>query len=472
MKIDFIFSTGTHYFYYDRVVRLLHAGGHEVRIVCPADLSTDGNKSGRALIKLLEDQPKVRLEPALLRRKHRNAAETIRGLMNYAAYVRSEHPTPHLALKWARKGLSPRKVRLIQNPFVKAALSTRAARWVLAFLERLISPDEKIVNRLEENQPDAIFLTPYIFSNDLEVEYAKAARKLNIPSIASVLSWDNLTSKGTYHVKPDWLFVWNRNLTDEAVQIHDFDRQRVFAAGAPVYDPWFELTPSVDRKILCLQAGINPEKPYILYLCSSRGISDNEVELIRELTANLGSIRPEDRPSVMIRPHPFNPVEPGEVENDWVRVFPKGGQRPDSDEARQLYYDSLYHSALVFGINTTGFLEAALADKPCVTLVNPLTSYGQEKRAHFKHLMDADFIEVAKDYAGLVECIGEIVKGADANKANRKNFVNHFLRPQGVNIPASEVVAGAILAVGRGARPEDWNVRYSTGAVMTPSPSQ
>ena len=456
MRIDFIFSTGTHYFYYDRVVRRLHASGHEVRIVCPTDFLADGNKSGRALIKLLEDQPEVKLEPALFRRKYRNAVETIRGLMNYAVYVRSEHPTPHLAVKWARKGLSPRKVKLIQIPLVKAALSTRVARWILVFLESLIPPDEEIVKWLEKSQPHTVFLAPYIFSNDLEVEYAKAARKLNIPSIASVLSWDNLTSKGTYHVKPDWLFVWNQNLVNEAVQIHDFEKERVFTAGAPVYDPWFELAPSLDRKSLCLQAGIDPQKPYILYLCSSRGISDNEVELIRELISNLETLRPEDRPSVMIRPHPFNPVEPSEIENDWVKVFPKGGQRPDTDEARLLYYDSLYHSALVFGINTTGFLESALADKPCVTLVNPLTSYGQEKRAHFKHLMDADFIEVAKDYAELVDCTERIIKGADVKKANRRDFVHRFLRPQGVYIPASEVMAEAILATARGNEPDTW----------------
>ncbi len=469
MKIAFVLSRGIHYFYYDRVVRLLHAWGHEVRIVSSADFSDEGNKSSRALKKLLIDESGIVLEDALPRKNYIYLCELIRGLRDYANFIRPEHPTPHLAVNWVRKELSPKVLNLIQKPLIMQIIATKSARAFLSFLESLILPEEQIVKWLKDFQPQIVFASPYVFTGEIEIEYTKAAQSLNIPVIASLLSWDNLTSKGTYKIRPDWLFVWNQNLKDEAIQIHDFEKEHVVIAGAPVYDPWFELTPSLDRASICLQAGINPEKPYILYLCSSRGISDNEIGLIRELTACLGKMEPAERPSVIIRPHPFNPVEPGEVENDWVKVFPKGGQRPDSDETRQLYYDSLHHSAVVFGINTTGFLEAALVDKPCVTLVNPLTNYGQEQRAHFRHLTEADFIEIAKDFEGLADCIAGIIKGEDAKKANRRNFVHQFLRPQGMNIPASRVVAGAILAVGRGEKPENWDMRNSPEEILASS---
>lgn len=460
MRIAFIFSQGIHYFYYDRVVRSLLANGHEIRIVCPANFALDGNKSGRALAKLIEDVPSVVLEDAVPRRRYGKISSFIRGLANYAAFVRKEHPTPHLAVRWVRKNLPESIITLIQNPLVLQVLAARPARLLLAVLERLIPPVSKIKTWFLEYQPEVIFASPYVFTNDVEVEYAKVARHLGIPVVAAVLSWDNLTSKGTFHVKPDWLFVWNTNLVEEAVEIHDIVRSRIFISGAPVYDPWFELAPSQDRSAFCKRAGIDPAKPFVLYLCSSKGITEHEDQLIKGILYHLAGMELADRPSIVIRPHPFNPLEISDLENEWIKVFPRAGQRPDMDDARQLYYDSLYYCDLVAGINTTGFLEAAVVDKPCLTLVTPLTSSGQGMRAHFKHLMDADFIEVANSYPDLIAHVKRILTGADIKKNNRRLFVRNFIRPAGVEIPSAKVTEGAILAVGYGTNPEEWH-RYA-----------
>ena len=110
---------------------------------------------------------------------------------------------------------------------------------------------------------------------------------------------------------------------------------------------------------------------------------------------------------------------------------------------------------MVVGVNTTGFLDAAIVDKPCVTLMDDQMRDGQG--AHFNYLIDADFIEVAMERAETFNIIDRIISGVDAKMDNRHQFVRQFMRPQGVDIPASEVMAKAILAVGRGAKPEDWN---------------
>ncbi|MBK8781547.1 MAG: hypothetical protein IPO22_07020 [Anaerolineales bacterium] len=456
MKIALVLSQGIHYFYYDRVVRGLHAAGHEVCIVCPASFSEDGNKSGRALVKLLQDEVDVQFEDALPRKKDIYFAELIRGLRDYANFVRPEHPTPHIAVGWVRKELSPKMMRLVQKPFIRSVLAGQMARRLLVFLESLIPPEEQIVAWLKKFQPQVVFVSPYVFTSYIETEYTKAARSLNIPVIASLLSWDNLTSKGTYKVKPDRLFVWNQSLVEEAVQIHDFEAQQVFVTGAPVYDPWFELTPAQDRASFCSQSGIDPSKPYVLYLCSSKGIAEREIELIHMLVDQFEKVEEDARPSILIRPHPFKEMDEAVIENEWVRVFPKGGQRPDTDEARSAYYDSLYYSAAVIGVNTTGFLESAILDKPCLTVVTPQTSRGQEMRAHFKHLMDAGYIQVAKDFPELVEMTMENISGSDAGRENRARFVRSFIRPHGLKVQASQVMTGAILAVAEGCAPEEW----------------
>lgn len=457
MKIAVVLSQGIHYFYYDRVVRLLHAQGHVVHIICPADFSDDGNKSGRALLKLLKEETDIILENAHVTR-HQNGywVDLLRNLRDYAIFTRPEHPTPYIAPIWIGKELSPKMLRRLKWPVVRYFISSWMARYLFAFLESLIKPDDEIVNWFKTFQPHVVFASPYVFRGDIEVEYTKAAQSLQVPVIASLLSWDNLTSKGTYHTTPDWLFVWNHNLVAEAVQIHDIEARRIFVTGAPVYDPWFDLSPTTDRASFCARIGLDPSKPYVLYLCSSKSISEHEIELIQTLISYFDKVEEEYRPALVVRPHPFKDMEADGLENEWVKVFPKGGQRPDTDEARSTYYDSLYHCTAVIGVNTTGFLESAILDKPCLTLVTAQTSHGQEMRAHFKHLMDAGYIEVTKDYSELVDKTMEIVSGVDAWKANRAKFVRDFIRPHGLDIPASEVMAGAILAVANGREPSDW----------------
>lgn len=470
MKIAVVLSHGIYYFYFDRVVRFLHENGHEVCIVCPADFSEDGNKSGRALIKLLKEESEIQFQDALIpRRKNKYWIELLRNLRDYAIFVRPEHPTPYIAPIWIGKELSEKMLKRVEWPLIRFFIRSKIARKLFAFLESQTKQDYSIVEWLQTFQPQVVFASPYVFRSDIEVEYTKAAQFLKIPVIASLLSWDNLTSKGTYHVMPDSLFVWNQSLVAEAVQIHDIELKRVFVTGAPVYDPWFDLSPSMDRSSFCNKVGINPVKPYIIYLCSSKSISDRETDLIRMLIHQLETVDESSRPALLVRPHPFKELEDG-LENDWVKVFPKGGQRPDTDEARVGYYDSLYHSTAVIGVNTTGFLEAAILDKPCLTIVTPLTSRGQGMRAHFKHLMDAEFIEVAKDFSELVERTMRIVSGIDALRENRRKFVRDFIRPHGLTVPATRVMAGAILAVGRGEGPENWDIRNSPEAVMSPLP--
>ncbi|MDO8753627.1 MAG: hypothetical protein Q7J80_07010, partial [Anaerolineales bacterium] len=447
------------YFFYDRVVRLLYSMGHDVRIVCRPGFESDGNKSGRTLLKLLADVPQAKLEDARFREKRASWAITIRELANYANFLRPGHPMPP-TLPWEniymRGRIHPKLYWAVKTRIGSAVFSTGFVRWLLRKVESFFKPEPRIVEWLEEYKPDVLVASPYNMTADLEIEYVKAAQQLGIQTISSVLSWDNLVSKGTYLVKPEWLFVWNNNLTEEAIKLHEFERENVFITGAPVYDPWFDLALSVNREKFCRQCGVDPKNPYVLFLGSSKTITNLDVEFIMALIAHFEQVDVKSRPSIIIRPHPYAPFDMTTFENDWVKAFPKKGGRPDIDETRQTYFDTLYHSAVVVGINTTGFLDAAIVDKPCVTLMDDQMRDGQG--AHFNYLINADFIEVAKERSETFKIIDRIISGMDAKMENRRKFVHQFMRPQGMDIPASVVMTKAILAVGRGAKPEDWNV--------------
>jgi hypothetical protein len=115
-----------------------------------------------------------------------------------------------------------------------------------------------------------------------QVEYIKACRTLGIRSALCVHSWDNLTNKGLIRVIPDRVFVWNEAQKREAVSMHGAKPEQVVATGAPVYDQWFARRPSTTREEFCRKVGLSPDRPFLLYLCSSQFIAPDEAVFIEK----------------------------------------------------------------------------------------------------------------------------------------------------------------------------------------------
>ena len=105
------------------------------------------------------------------------------------------------------------------------------------------------------------------------------------------------------------------------------------------------------------------------------------------------------------------------------------------------------------GVNTTAFLEAAVTDRPCLSVVSDRHRHGQVERGHFHHLLDAGFIETCPDLEGAAAIVGRVLDGEDPRREQRRAFVHSFVRPGGMERRAGEVVADAIERAAGGARP-------------------
>ena len=90
-----------------------------------------------------------------------------------------------------------------------------------------------------------------------------------MPSALLVFSWDNLSNKGVIHTIPDRVFVWNEVQREEATKLHRVPAAAVVATGAPRFDLFFRMAPSLDRAAFCETAGLDPARPLVVYLASS-----------------------------------------------------------------------------------------------------------------------------------------------------------------------------------------------------------
>ena len=92
---------------------------------------------------------------------------------------------------------------------------------------------------LQKIAPDAIFsITPYFFEEELIL---RAAQEQNIPICSSILSFDNITTKGWMPVLCDRYCLWNKFNKHELFRIYPETRaKQVTIVGAPQFDFYYD----------------------------------------------------------------------------------------------------------------------------------------------------------------------------------------------------------------------------------------
>jgi len=448
MHLVFVFSHTQFYRHFDQAVRLLCQKGNTANVVM--DWVKKPNLTDRMIVAASTEVNELSFENPIKRcGKWGSVLGLFRELLNYAIYFHPEHPSPGLSFRW-QKYLPDKVWKIIVKPWAMRLLSFPFIRDGLSIPERITTPMKDVVSYLKESYPSVLVVSPFITAQNGEVEYVKAAKSLQIPTVYALASWDNLTTKGTIHVQTDLVFVWNQALMDEAVTLHNVPRQNLVKTGAPTFDFWFEMEPSLDRTAFYSRVGIDTSKSYVVYLCSSRGMIANEQAFILDLAKQL-SLNPATEDVVLlVRPHPYNALDLNSLNTDNVRVWPKSGDLPDVPSVKQNYYDTLHYALATVGINTSAMLEAAIADIPSVTIIDERYQKSQTMMGHFRHLVNGDFLQLAYTYEEAVSAIAGILNGKDIKRENRKRFVQDFIRPHGIDRPVSEIFSHALEMVAEG----------------------
>ena len=319
----------------------------------------------------------------------------------------------------------------------------------LARFEQAMPPSRRHLSLLRRLQADAVLASPVVEVGSPQVEFVKAARHLGIPSGVCIASWDNLTNKGLIRVVPDRVIVWNEFQRREAVEFHGVAEDAVVLTGAQKFDEWFGRQPSTSRAEFAAKAGLDPKRPFLLYLGSSPFIAPTEASFGRRWIAALrGAGRPElAEAGILIRPHPQNGAQWRDFDGgENVVVWPPAGAQPDAGAARADFFDSLSHAAAVVGVNTSALIEAGIVGRSVFTLLDPEFAGTQEGTLHFHYLLreNGGFLHVAHDVGEHVEQLAAALRGAENDTARTRAFVQTFVRPHGLERACTPLVARAI----------------------------
>jgi len=300
---------------------------------------------------------------------------------------------------------------------------------------------------LRDHHPDVVVLTPLVVLKTAQLDLARAAMELGIRNVFAVASWDHLSSKGELSFSPQQVIVWNEVQKREAIELHHLEADRVVVTGSQVFDEWFGRQPSIARDAFCARVGLRADRPIVLYVCSSllEGSPPEPAFVVRWVKHLRESGHPVLRDcGILVRPH----HEHGEA---WRRVnfagldnvacWPRAGDIPVDARSKADYFDSLYHASVTVGLNTSAMIEAAILGHPVHTVLPPEFHDSQEGTVHFHYLLQGPnaLLRAARSLDEHARDLAAVLEGRDHDPERSTRFVRTFVRPRGLETPATTV---------------------------------
>ena len=246
-----------------------------------------------------------------------------------------------------------------------------------------------------------------IHTDNAELDLVKSARTDRCQILSIPASWDNLTSKGGYLVKPDGLAAWGEASKGHAIRHHGFRADQVVVTG-PLHWEGYAESPHPLPEL----AG----KPTVLVAGTSVNYWSDEWRILEAL--GQAGLTHDFR--VLFRPHPrgawgwhLRDVMPPGVSRDpqierWIAQGRRGWSLDPADLA---YYPHLMASVCaVVAAFSSMVIEAALLRKPSL-----LVAFGESRHGPGGAGMHVNYQHIAEVAAwpGVTVCrtLSEILDG-------------------------------------------------------------
>jgi hypothetical protein len=436
-------------------LELLAEYGHEIVIVVDSGVGPGG-----LVARLVGRSPRISAQAGVgrVRQADRDLGRALRSWVDYLWFFE-----PALAgasrLRYRAGRTVPLTLRGATEAVAQEHDARRALMAAIRALEWTLPIPEGYRSLVEAVRPDVVAVTPLVRRGSPQVNYLRAAQLVGVRTAYCVASWDNLTTKGTVHAPTELVTVWNAAQRQEAVDLHGIDPGRIAVTGAPLYDEWFGREPSTSRSEFVARVGLPSDRPFVLYACSSKFLAPDEAAWIVDWLKLLrGSGHPGlSALSVLVRQHPANRLlddtEPARrlLADPLVAIYPGFGVLASAGAGLTDYYDSLHYAAAVVGINTSAMIEAALVERGVYVLTSERLRESQEELPHFAHLRTAGggLIVSTSEPSEHAAALAAALRGDGAAEASARAraFVASFIRPFGLDEPATPRMVDALEAV-------------------------
>jgi UDP-N-acetylglucosamine:LPS N-acetylglucosamine transferase len=247
------------------------------------------------------------------------------------------------------------------------------------------------------------------------VPFLVAARRLGLPVVAHVASWDHTVGKGVVSPHCDVYIVQNRVMEDDLRRYHDIAPERVTVTGWPQTDLFLRRRPRERYEALLRGFGLDPGRPLVLHMGNTPTNAPYEDRFVERLVG-WWETNARDRFQLLFRPHPRD--------KEWRERFAGAAGRDGVYVQEASYRDLedlttlLQHGDVVTCNAGTILLDALVNDRPSVCVLYDEGAPAGESWAA-KNVIGEHYRDLAASGAfHTAESFDEVVAGIERSLAD------------------------------------------------------
>ncbi|HSG12275.1 MAG TPA: CDP-glycerol glycerophosphotransferase family protein [Gaiellaceae bacterium] len=240
-------------------------------------------------------------------------------------------------------------------------LDERMRRWLFS-TRRYVS--KELLRRMRESCSALIVAN---VQSHRAVAFLNAARRLELPTVGYVASWDHTVGKGIVSPHVTSYVVQNAVMRDDLVRYHRIPEERIVVTGWPQSDVFHRQRPRTEYEEIVRGLGLDPSRPVVLAAGNTPTNAPYEGRFVERLVEWSQSLAPSERPQLLFRPHPRD--------TEWRERFAAALNADDTVVQEPSYTDIevlstlLQHVGCVVCNAGTILLDALVNDRPAVCVL-------------------------------------------------------------------------------------------------------
>ena len=322
---------------------------------------------------------------------------------------------------------------------------------------------QRLAKFIEEIGPSLVLsITPFISS---EAALCRVAQAMGARTVAAILSFDNLTSRGKIETVFHHYGVWNSTMKQEAIRIYRVRDDQVDIIGAPQMDFYVRRELVYDPKEFFESHRLDARRPVILFAAGPAHISPVEPQILIDLDQIIQNYESQKRPQILLRPHPVDDERRWSdalskcinvhVAKSWTVRDCRAG-RIRLDDIRELA-SALAYTDVHVSTSSTMSLDGAIFDKPQIGLAYDPGAGGRfarvmaelYQREHYLPLTHSGGIEIVRSREDFEASLSAYLRDPSRDSSARRVMVKNLL-----GIPMGSATDAAFAMVFQFARRE------------------